>query len=221
MTEPTRKTSPFVIAASVAVIVASIVGIGAMTGLIPGSGPKSETPDATATSQTAGMAASPAQPTTGAAGKAAEAQPEPAAGRAARAPRDKPAAKSTSAKRAEMAEPPPPANVCGNCGVITAIRTVEQAGEGSGLGAIAGGVAGALLGSQIGGGSGKDIATIAGAVGGGYAGHQVEKKVKTTKHYEISVRMDDGSHRTMTQETAPAFAIGDKVKIVDGALTRN
>ena len=70
-------------------------------------------------------------------------------------------------------------------------------------------------------GSGKDLATIAGAVGGGFAGNQIEKKVKTTKHYEISVRMDDGSHRTMTQETAPPFAIGDKVKIVDGALVRN
>lgn len=218
MSEPTSKTSPFVIAASIAVIIASIVGVGAMTGLIPGGGSKSETP--AATSQTAGTAASPDQPT-GAADKAAEAQPEPAAGRAARSPRDRPAARPTSAQRAEMAENSPSANVCGNCGVITAIRTVEQAGEGSGLGAIAGGVAGALLGSQIGGGSGKDLATIAGAVGGGYAGHQVEKKVKTTKHYEISVRMDDGSHRTMTQETAPAFAIGDKVKIVDGALTRN
>ena len=42
---------------------------------------------------------------------------------------------------------------------------IEQAGEGSGLGAIAGGVAGAVLGHQVGGGTGKDIATIAGAGG--------------------------------------------------------
>jgi hypothetical protein len=33
--------------------------------------------------------------------------------------------------------------------------------------------------------------------------------------------MNDGSHRTVTQEAAPAFAIGDTVKIVDGALVRN
>ena len=43
MSEPS-KTSPFVIAASIAVIIASIVGVGAMTGLIPGSASKSEAP---------------------------------------------------------------------------------------------------------------------------------------------------------------------------------
>lgn len=221
MSEPTSKTNPFVIAASIAVIIASLVGIGAMTGLIPGRGSQPETPAATATSQTAGMAASPTQPTTSAVDKAAVALPEPAAKRAAKTIHDKPAAKSTSAQRTEMSEKKAPVNGCYNCGVITAIRTVEQAGEGSGLGAIAGGVVGGLLGHQVGGGTGKDIATIAGAVGGGYAGHQIEKKVKTTKHYEIAVRMDDGSHRTMVQETEPAFAIGEQVKIIDGALVRN
>lgn len=42
---------------------------------------------------------------------------------------------------------------------------------GTALGAVAGG----LVGSQIGGGSGKTLATIAGAAAGGYAGHQVQK----------------------------------------------
>jgi len=223
MSEPTSKTSPFIIAASVAVIIASIVGVGAMTGLIPGRGSKPEIPDATATSQTSGMAASPTQPTTSTeaktvvADKAEAPQPEPAAKPAAK----KPAAKSPSVQRTETAEKKAAVIVCGNCGVITAIRTVEQAGEGSGLGAIAGGVVGGLLGHQVGGGTGKDIATIAGAIGGGYAGHQVEKKVKTTKHYEIAIRMEDGSHRTMVQETEPAFSIGEQVKIIDGALVRN
>lgn len=63
MSEPTSKTSPFVIAASIAVIIASIVGVGAMTGLIPSRGSKPEAPAATATSQTAGMTAPPTQPT--------------------------------------------------------------------------------------------------------------------------------------------------------------
>ena len=76
-------------------------------------------------------------------------------------------------------------------------------------------------GTKSAGAPGKDLATIAGAIGGGYAGHQIEKKIKTTKRHEISVRMDDGSHRTMVQETEPAFAIGEKVKIIDGALVRN
>ncbi|MHB1592366.1 MAG: glycine zipper 2TM domain-containing protein, partial [Sulfuricella sp.] len=217
MSEPTSKTSPFIIAASIAVIIASIVGVGAMTGLIPGRGSKPEVPGVTATSQTAGMAASPTQPTTGTeaktivADKAVPVQPEPAAKRAVKTTHYKPAAKATSAQRTEMSEKKAPVNVCYNCGVITAIRTVEQAGEGSGLGVIAGGVVGGLLGHQVGGGTGKDLATIAGAIGGGYAGQQIEKRVKTTKHYEITVRMDDGSHRTMVQETEPAFGIGEQV----------
>ena len=235
MSEPTSKTSPFIIAASIAVIIASIVGVGAMTGLLPGRNAKTEAPPAASapaeTEKTASDATTPPQPAimaqsdTGA-GKASEpapeekpaAKPKPVYKQAYKATAEKPVAKATAAEESPKKAQAP---VCDNCGVITAIRTVEQAGEGTGLGAIAGGVVGGLLGHQVGGGTGKDIATIAGAVGGGYAGHQIEKKVKTTKHYEITVRMDDGSHRTMVQETEPAFVIGEKVKIVDGRLQRN
>lgn len=220
MSETTSKTSPFVIAASIAVIIASIVGVGAMTGLLPGRGAKIETPPAASapaeTGKTAGEATTPPQP-------AMMAKTDAAVEKASKPDTtEKPVAKH--AHRAAASDESPrkaQAPRCDNCGVITSIRTVEQAGEGSGLGAIAGGVVGGLLGHQVGGGTGKDIATIAGAVGGGYAGHQVEKKIKTIKHYEISVRMDDGSYRTMTQEISPAFAIGDRVKIIDGSLLRN
>lgn len=221
MSEPTAKTSPFVIAASIAVIIASLVGIGAMTGLIPGRGSQPETPAVTATSQTAGTPASPAQPTASTEEKAAVSPPDPAAKRAAKTTRDEPTTKSSSGQRTEMAEKDAGMDVCGNCGVISSIRAFEQAGEGSGLGVVAGGVVGGLLGHQVGGGTGKDLATIAGAVGGGYAGHQIEKKVKSTTRYKITVRMDDGSLRTLTKKTEPPFAIGEKVKIIDGALVRN
>lgn len=217
------KTSPFVIVASIAVILFSLVGIAALTGLIPGRSAKPEAPAATAPGQAAATAETPAAPPqpAGIAEKPAAAQPEPAAKPARKAAAEKPAARPAPAAETDRGEMKTPAKVCADCGTISAIRTVEQAGEGTGLGAIAGGVAGALLGSQVGKGTGKDVATIAGAVGGGYAGHQIEKKVKTTKHYEIAVRMDDGSQRTVTQQTEPAFAIGDKVKIIDGALVRN
>ena len=45
---------------------------------------------------------------------------------------------------------------------------------GTAIGAVAGGV----LGHQIGGGSGRDLATVAGAAAGGYAGHQVQKSMQ-------------------------------------------
>ncbi len=228
MSEPTSKTSPFVIAASIAVIIASIVGVGAMTGLLPGRGANTEIPPAASSPAESGKAveeattppkqAITAQPETASKNTGKSAPEEKTVTKPVRKAAAKPAARSAENEDLPVKSQAP---VCHNCGVITAIRTVEQAGEGSGLGAIAGGVVGGLLGNQVGGGTGKDIATIAGAVGGGYAGHQVEKKVKTTKHYEISVRMDDGSYRTLTQEISPAFAIGDKVKIIDGALVRN
>lgn len=230
MSEPTSKTSPFVIAASIAVIIASIVGVGAMTGLLPVRSAKTETaPAASAPAEPGkitGEATTPPQPAKMAKSDVEAEKDSKSASEEKPAAKPKTAAKSahkTTAREAttEESHKKAQAPACGNCGAITAIRTVEQAGEGSGLGAIAGGVVGGLLGHQVGGGTGKDLATIAGAVGGGYAGHQIEKKVKTTKHYEITVRMEDGSHRTLTQETAPAFAVGDKVKILDGMLQRN
>lgn len=229
MSEHSPKSNPFINAAAIAVIIFSAVGVAALMGVLPGRGAKTETPPAAAaqaeSGKATGDAATPTQPAmTSQTGVAAEkagksaAEEKPAAKPVQRAAAERPTARMAAAEEGTKQAQAP---VCANCGTITAIRTVEQAGEGTGLGAIAGGVAGALLGSQVGAGRGKDVATIAGAVGGGYAGHQIEKKVKTTKHYEIGVRMDDGSHRTMTQETEPAFAIGDKVKIVDGALVRN
>ncbi|MDP2057323.1 MAG: glycine zipper 2TM domain-containing protein [Thiobacillus sp.] len=45
---------------------------------------------------------------------------------------------------------------------------------GTAIGAVAGG----LLGNQVGGGSGRTLATIAGAAAGGYAGSQVQKNME-------------------------------------------
>ena len=45
-------------------------------------------------------------------------------------------------------------------------------------GTAVGAVAGGLLGNQIGGGSGKTIATVAGAAAGGYAGNRVQKNMQ-------------------------------------------
>src|SRR5256885_12058096 len=42
---------------------------------------------------------------------------------------------------------------------------------------------GGLLGHQIGGGSGKALATVAGAAAGGYAGNKIEQKVQQGDTY--------------------------------------
>ncbi len=118
--------------------------------------------------------------------------------------------------------PPAAAPVnCANCGIIESTREVATRGEGTGLGAAGGAVVGGLLGSQVGGGHGQDIATVVGAVGGAVAGNEVEKRVKSTKGYEVTVRMDDGTSRVIYESTAPMWRNGDHVRIVDGAIRSN
>ncbi len=106
-------------------------------------------------------------------------------------------------------------SACANCGTVSAIREMEKKGEGTGLGAIGGAVIGGVIGNQFGGGSGKKILTVAGAAGGAYAGHQVEKGARSTKYWNVTVRMDNGSNRTISMSSAPALAVGDEVR-VDG-----
>ncbi len=111
------------------------------------------------------------------------------------------------------------ARLCVNCGVVEAINAVEVKGEGSYLGMIAGGVAGALLGSQVGGGRGTTVAEVAGAAGGAYAGHEIERKMKATKHYEVVVRLENGGTRTVSYATQPGFAVGARVRLENDTLT--
>lgn len=205
---PSNKSQPFYIAAAIAVIVFAVIGSASMLGWLPDS--KKEAP---ATPEAVAVAPSATPPLPAAAPPAATA---PAARPAAR-----PAATATPAKAkapVRQAEKAAPAKVCDNCGVITAIRAIEQPGEATGLGAVAGGVAGALVGSQIGQGRGTTAAEIAGAAGGAYAGHQIEKSYRKTTRYEIDVRMQDGTRRVISQSAPPALNVGDKVRIINGQL---
>jgi len=110
---------------------------------------------------------------------------------------------------------------CAECGVIESVREIASKGEGTGLGAVGGAVVGGVLGSQVGGGRGQDVMTVVGAVGGAVAGHEVEKRVKATKSYAITVRFDDGSSRVISEASAPTWRVGDKVKIINGAIQSN
>jgi outer membrane lipoprotein SlyB len=111
--------------------------------------------------------------------------------------------------------------VCNNCGVVENIREIETKGEASALGTIAGGAGGALLGNQVGNGNGRTAMTVLGAVGGALAGREIEKNVKKTKSYAIDVRLEDGSTRTISSTTSPAWRIGDHVRVVNGEIVSN
>jgi outer membrane lipoprotein SlyB len=119
-----------------------------------------------------------------------------------------------------VAQAPAPI-VCNNCGVVEAINAVQQQGDASGVGAVLGGVAGGVVGHQVGSGRGRDLATVLGAVGGAVAGNQVEKAKKATSVYDVVVRMNDNSTRTVRATTNPDYGVGQKVKVVDGQVVRN
>jgi outer membrane lipoprotein SlyB len=119
------------------------------------------------------------------------------------------------------ASPRRAAAVCPNCGVIEAVNVIEVKGDGSYIGMIAGGLGGLLVGSQIGQGRGNTAAEIAGAAGGAYAGNEIEKRMKTAKHYEVVVRLENGTAQTISYAAAPGLKAGDRVKIENGTLVRN
>jgi outer membrane lipoprotein SlyB len=150
--------------------------------------------------------------------------PEPAGrpvpAQEAAAPEAKPVEKPVAKVSPKASPAPAPkvaaAPVCHDCGVIESVRAVTKKGEGSGVGAVAGGVIGAALGNQVGGGNGRKAMTVIGAVGGGVAGNEIEKRAKSTTVHQVTIRMDDGSVRTLEQASAPA--VGARVQVEGGKL---
>ncbi len=136
------------------------------------------------------------------------------------APAPRPAAAKTARPTAVAApveaKAAPAKPVCADCATVTAVTPIEREGQGSGTGAVAGGVLGAIVGNQVGQGQGKDLATIIGAIGGGIAGNQVEKKMKKVTVYQVELRMDDGSQRTL--ELDAPVGVGARVRIDGNAL---
>lgn len=191
--------APVVKIAAGAVIILCAVGVGAMTGLIPGVSSQDE----------------PAQSV------AAEPANSPVS---APVPAEKAAPKRAVAKESAAREPvrtAAAAPVCADCGIVQSVQAVEVKGEASGAGAIVGGVAGLVVGNQIGSGKGKTLAKVAGAAGGAYAGHQIEKNMKKAVQYQVTVRMNDGALRTVSQPTDAGLTAGTRVKVVGDTVVRD
>lgn len=101
---------------------------------------------------------------------------------------------------------------CLDCGRITAVNVSEKRGDSNALGVVAGGAAGALLGHQVGGGRGKDLATIAGAIGGAYAGKKIQEKTGATKVWTVEVQYDNGQRGSFNYDADPGVKTGDRVQ---------
>lgn len=180
---------PLLIGAAIAVIVFCAAGVAAIMGWIPKSGADSNVPAPEAKAEAPAPAKQPGT--------------TPAKSRALQV-----AAAPTSVK----------APVCKDCGVVESVHAIEKQGEGSGAGAVAGGVLGGVAGHQMGNGRGQDVMTVIGAVGGAVAGHQIEKNMKKSKVYNVTVRLDDGTTRVVSLNSAPAWRAGDRVRVQNGQL---
>ena len=134
---------------------------------------------------------------------------------------DQPRAVEKARAPAHTTAKTPVAAICAECGVVQSVHEVDTKGQGSGVGVVGGAVVGGVLGHQVGDGDGRKVATVVGAVGGALLGNEIEKRVKSTKSYEITVRFEDGSSRVITEPDATAWRAGDKVKVVNGVLHTN
>lgn len=217
MSTTTKPLHPLMLAAAVAVLLFCGVGTAALLGWLPSSNGDSQRLDSAASNeQLASLQTIAPQPL------AAQTAAAPVTANAlAPAPVRAPAPAPAPAPQPEpqyAAAPAPAPKVCNNCGVIEAIHEVNTRASGSGVGAAGGAVVGGLLGNQVGGGHGKQVATVLGAIGGAVAGNQIEGNVRATRSYNIVVRLDNGKTRTVHQSAAPGWRQGDRVRIVNGAL---
>ena len=206
---------PLVAAAAIAVIVMCAVGVAAVMGWLPSpsANPHADTPVVEAGPEGANLAPAPgAQPVPQQAQQAQQAAPQTQQARPA----------SASAPRA--AAPAPAKQPCQSCGVVETIRQVQVPVKDNSdhlVGTIGGGVVGGVVGNQFGGGSGKTALTVLGAVGGALAGREVERNIRqqqTVTHYELTVRMNDGSARQFRSAQPFAFASGDHVRVENNQL---
>ena len=105
---------------------------------------------------------------------------------------------------------------CTTCGVIDGYSAVQVKGQNNGVGAVAGGLGGALIGSKIAGRNNHTLGGVIGAVGGGLLGNAIESHERTTTAYDVRVRMDDGSVRTVRQAAVPT--VGQHVNVEGSTL---
>ena|SRR6266850_4513243 len=213
------RLHPLLTAAAISVTVFSAAGVAALTGLLPHSLGTSKEAEPVVAASTPATPAPQAAVETSMPAAAPQATPVVKPRPVHRAAKPQPTQPVQITEAAPIAQAPQPVVPAGITGVVESVKEITTPGDGgSGVGAIGGGIAGAVLGHQFGQGSGKKIMTVLGAVGGALAGKEIEKQHNATKHWEVSVRLDDGSHQTLSSPSLPYWHAGDRVRFLDGKL---
>lgn len=152
MNQTSNRIHPLMAGAAVSVMLVSLLGVAALTGVLPNShATANETPRIAAQAAPVESVSTPAQ--AGAVRRTAAHQHA--------------AVQVQDQNQAQTRQQPAPVPVYQQPAPVA-----HNSPIGIGIGAVVGG----LLGNQIGGGEGKTLATIAGAVGGGYVGNEIAKR---------------------------------------------
>jgi outer membrane lipoprotein SlyB len=107
---------------------------------------------------------------------------------------------------------PSPAGGCAICGTVESIRSLEVRGDAT--------EPVVVRERQPGKNEDNAVMTILGPGGGTSAGNEMEMNAAKRQVFRVTVRMDDGSFRTVSISNPPGFTIGDKVRVVQGRLVR-
>jgi outer membrane lipoprotein SlyB len=104
-------------------------------------------------------------------------------------------------------------------GTVESVRNVTIAHPESGVGAMSGVALGGLGGSQIGNGNGSAAVGILGAIAGGLIGERVENRANMKPGLEITVRLENGEMRAVTQLADEMFRPGERVRLLSNGYT--
>lgn len=91
------------------------------------------------------------------------------------------------------------------------------------VGAVLGAVVGGVVGHQIGGGSGRDVATVVGAGAGAYVGNRIARNqdgVATVAGYRVTIQTDKGAWRTFEVPNGNDLRVGERVRVENGVIYR-
>lgn len=115
------------------------------------------------------------------------------------------------------AEPKPgQQRACALCGTIESIKTVEVLDSAGATSAAANSRSGVETGSAEASAGTSVLDTLSSVVTGNIG----EKNVRKRLVYRVTLRMDDGSFRAISLSSPPSFAVGEKVRVVEGRLVR-
>lgn len=174
MTQSPKRIHPLMAGAAASVMLVSLLGAAAITGILPSSrGNDAETVRNAAQAAGVAPAAAPAlAPAQGSAvpSEVNELVEHKTAERHQYVPHR---AELTHARPVQVAARAEPAH---RYSPAPAYQQPAPAAQNSPVGIGVGAVVGGLLGSQVGGGNGRTLAAIAGAVGGGYVGNEIAKR---------------------------------------------